>query len=42
MKNKNVVDFIFIDRNKTFEGILGTTFIKKIYINMLHALTKFQ
>lgn len=37
-KNKNVVDFIFIDANKTFEGILGTTFIKKIYINMLSAL----
>lgn len=37
-KNKNVVDFIFIDMNTTFEGILGTTFIKKIYINILHAL----
>ena len=37
-KNKNVVDFIFIETNTTFEGILGTTFIKKIYINMLHAL----
>ena len=39
-KNKNVVDFIFIDGNKTFEGILGTTFIKNIYINMLRALSE--
>ena len=39
-KNKNVVDFIFIDGNKTFDGILGTTFIKKIYINMLRALSE--
>lgn len=39
-KDKNVVDFIFIDGNKTFEGILGTTFIKNIYINMLHALNE--
>ena len=39
-ENKNVVDFIFIDMNKTFEGILGTTFIKKIYINMLYVLNE--
>ena len=37
-KDKNIVDFIFIDMNKTFEDILSTTFIKKIYINMLHVL----
>jgi len=39
-KNKNIVDFIFIDANKTFEGILGTTFIKEIYINMLYVLSE--
>jgi diguanylate cyclase (GGDEF)-like protein/PAS domain S-box-containing protein len=39
-KNKNVVDFIFIDANKTFEGILGTTFIKEIYANMLYILSE--
>lgn len=38
--DKNVVDFIFINGNKTFEGILGTTFIKNIYMNMLHALSE--
>jgi len=39
-KNKNVVDFTLTDMNKTFEGILGTTFIKKIYINMLYVLNE--
>jgi diguanylate cyclase (GGDEF)-like protein/PAS domain S-box-containing protein len=39
-KNKNVIDFILIDMNKTFECILGTTFIKKIYINILYLLSE--
>jgi diguanylate cyclase (GGDEF)-like protein/PAS domain S-box-containing protein len=37
-ENKNIVDFIFIDMNKTFKDILSTTFVKKIYINMLQVL----
>lgn len=37
-ENKNIVDLIFIEMNKAFEDTLGTTFIKKIYINMLYIL----
>ena len=39
-ENKNVVDFILIDMNTNFECILGTTFIKDIYINMLYVLSE--